>query len=158
MKRSIFLLIVAIVAVVQSIVAQNAALKTNLLADGFLSPNLGVEIGLVPKWTLNLSGQFNEMPVIQDLLFVHTTRNDLDLIVRKIPTLQYRYIRGNIFQNPVTARETDMERFIYAVNASDDLQYYLYMGINFRYVWACYSYRGRSLERLRGQTANRARF
>ena len=38
---------------------QNVGLKTNLLADGFLSPNLGIEIGLAPRWTIDLSGQFN---------------------------------------------------------------------------------------------------
>ena len=39
--------------------AQEVGLKTNLLYDAALSPNLGVEIGLAPKWTLELSGQFN---------------------------------------------------------------------------------------------------
>ncbi|MDE5877591.1 MAG: DUF3575 domain-containing protein [Muribaculaceae bacterium] len=39
--------------------AQNAALKTNLLYDAALSPNLGVEFRLAPKWTLDVSGQFN---------------------------------------------------------------------------------------------------
>lgn len=39
--------------------AQNVALKSNLLYDAALSPNLGVEIGLAPRWTLDLSGNFN---------------------------------------------------------------------------------------------------
>lgn len=39
--------------------AQEAALKTNLLADGLLSPNVGIEVGLAPKWTLDVTGQFN---------------------------------------------------------------------------------------------------
>ena len=38
---------------------QNVGIKTNLLYDGFLSPNLGVEVGLAPKWSLDLSGQVN---------------------------------------------------------------------------------------------------
>jgi len=66
-----------------------------------------------------------KMPVIQDLLFVHTTRDRLDPIVRKTPTLQYRYTRGSTFQDPMTVRDTDMEQFILAVNASEDLKYYL---------------------------------
>lgn len=39
--------------------AQHVGLKSNLLADAALSPNLGVEVGLAPKWTLDLSGQLN---------------------------------------------------------------------------------------------------
>lgn len=39
--------------------AQNVALKSNLLYDAALSPNLGVEVGLAPRWTLDLSGNFN---------------------------------------------------------------------------------------------------
>lgn len=39
--------------------AQHVALKTNLVSDALLSPNLGVEIGLKPHWSLNLVGQGN---------------------------------------------------------------------------------------------------
>lgn len=39
--------------------AQKIGLKTNLLSDGLLSPNLGVEFGLSPRWTFDLSGQLN---------------------------------------------------------------------------------------------------
>lgn len=37
--------------------AQNVGIKTNLISDGFLSPNLGVEIGLARKWSLDITGQ-----------------------------------------------------------------------------------------------------
>lgn len=39
--------------------AQNIAIKTNLLYDISATANLGAEIGLAPKWTLDLSGNFN---------------------------------------------------------------------------------------------------
>lgn len=39
--------------------AQKAALKTNLVYDATATVNAGVEIGLAPKWTLDLSGNFN---------------------------------------------------------------------------------------------------
>ena len=55
-----------------------------------------------------------EVPFIQDLLFVHETQNNLDAVVEKIPTLQYRWLRG-----------TDMERFIRAVDATESPRYYL---------------------------------
>ncbi len=39
--------------------AQKAALKTNIVSDALLSPNLAIEVGLAPKWTLNTAGQLN---------------------------------------------------------------------------------------------------
>lgn len=39
--------------------AQNIAIKTNLLYDISATANFGAEIGLAPKWTLDLSGNFN---------------------------------------------------------------------------------------------------
>lgn len=39
--------------------AQNVGIKTNLISDLALSPNVGVEIGLAPRWTLDITGQGN---------------------------------------------------------------------------------------------------
>lgn len=39
--------------------AQNFAIKTNLLYDVTATANVGVEVGLAPKWTLDLSGNLN---------------------------------------------------------------------------------------------------
>lgn len=39
--------------------AQNVAIKTNLVSDALASPSLGIEFGLAPKWTLDISGQVN---------------------------------------------------------------------------------------------------
>lgn len=39
--------------------AQKAALKTNIVSDALLSPNVGLEVGVAPKWTINASGQLN---------------------------------------------------------------------------------------------------
>lgn len=36
--------------------AQNMAVKTNLLYDATATANLGVEVGLAPRWTFDLSG------------------------------------------------------------------------------------------------------
>lgn len=41
----------------------NVALKTNLLYDALLSPTLGVEVGLAPKWSFDLSGTINAWKV-----------------------------------------------------------------------------------------------
>ncbi|MBR5301091.1 MAG: DUF3575 domain-containing protein [Bacteroidales bacterium] len=39
--------------------AQDLAVKTNLVYDATATVNLGAEIGLAPKWTLDLSGNLN---------------------------------------------------------------------------------------------------
>ncbi len=38
---------------------QDAGLKTNLLYDATLTVNAGVEVGLAPRWSLDLSGNYN---------------------------------------------------------------------------------------------------
>lgn len=39
--------------------AQNVALKTNLLYDALLTPDLGIEAKVAPQWTLELTGNVN---------------------------------------------------------------------------------------------------
>ena len=39
--------------------AQNWAVKTNLVYDATATVNLGVEVGVAPKWTIDLSGNLN---------------------------------------------------------------------------------------------------
>ena len=39
--------------------AQSFAVKTNLLYDAAATVNLGVEVALAPKWTLDISGNYN---------------------------------------------------------------------------------------------------
>ena len=63
-------------------------------------------------------------PVIHDLLFVNSTREALDPIVGKIPTLQYRFVRGGKFGEAMTVNEQDMQRFMLAVGSSEDVLFY----------------------------------
>lgn len=39
--------------------AQDVALKTNLLYDATLTVNIGGEIAVAPRWSIDLSGNFN---------------------------------------------------------------------------------------------------
>ena len=57
-KKGLILLIFVLVTAV-SAQGQRVGIKTNFVGDGFLSPNLGVEFGLAPKWTLDMTGQVN---------------------------------------------------------------------------------------------------
>lgn len=73
MKRIILLLTVMVVGVVQSVSGQNTAIKTNLLSDAFLNPNLGIEIGLAPKWTLDVTGEVNGWKLSHNRQWKHWT-------------------------------------------------------------------------------------
>lgn len=64
-----------------------------------------------------------EVPFMQDLLFVHETRERLDVVVERMANLQYRFARGG-YRVPVTVPEADMERFIRAVSAHAFPRYY----------------------------------
>lgn len=51
--------------------AQEAALKTNILSDAFANINIGGEIALAPKWTLDVSGEFNGWKLGNDRRWKH---------------------------------------------------------------------------------------
>ena len=65
------------------------------------------------------------MPVIPDLLFVHSLRAPLDEVVRGTYTLTYRYPKGGDFDHPMYVIETEMDRFISVVKAVESPVYYL---------------------------------
>lgn len=64
------------------------------------------------------------VPVIQDLLFVHETKERLDSFVDRCPTLQYRYVLGQPKDNPMTVRDVEMQRFILAVGKTESPLFY----------------------------------
>lgn len=73
MTRTIYIWIVtALIACTGQLAsAQEAALKTNVLADALLNPNIGVEVGMAPKWTFDLSGQLNVWTLSHDRRWKH---------------------------------------------------------------------------------------
>ena len=46
-------------------------MKTNILADGLLNVNAGAEVGLAPRWTLDLTGEFNGWKLSHDRRWKH---------------------------------------------------------------------------------------
>ncbi len=64
-----------------------------------------------------------EVPLMQDLLFVKDTREHLDSIVEKTSKLQYRYKIG-VQHTPIIVPTADMERFIHAVESGDNPKFY----------------------------------
>lgn len=66
-----------------------------------------------------------EVPLVRDLLFARALREELDSEVEKRRTLQYRYVKGRSYREPMTVPEWEMDRFIRAVNVSARPRYYL---------------------------------
>ncbi len=92
-----------------------------------LLEGMGMEVFVPMKWNLVLrKGKRvrEKMPFIQDLLFVHETRLNLDPVVARTSTLQYRWMR-NTYREPMTISDTLMEQFIHAVNSAEFPKYYL---------------------------------
>lgn len=58
MKKRLRLLLLALVGLIGPMTAQ-VGIKTNVIPDALLSPNLGVEVGLAPHWSLDLTGEVN---------------------------------------------------------------------------------------------------
>lgn len=54
--RIIFLVLLGLAS---SLKAQDFALKSNLLSDVALNPNLGFEVGMASRWSLDVAGQVN---------------------------------------------------------------------------------------------------
>lgn len=100
--------------------------NSNTLAVHVLK-NAGLEV-FTPMthiiMTIGGRQQRREVPVIQDLLFVHAAKETLDPYVSKYPTLQYRYSLGKTKDAPMTVRTDEMDKFIFAVNNADTPLYY----------------------------------
>ena len=74
--------------------------------------------------TIGGQRQRRDVPVIQDLLFVHEAKDAIDPYVEMYPTLQYRYLFGKTKDEPMTVRNDEMERFIFAVGNTDAPKFY----------------------------------
>lgn len=87
----------------------------------------GVEVFTPLKWVTRLSGGRRERlqtPVIHDLLFAHATRAELDPLIDRTDTLQYRFVRGGAYRQPMTVADADMARFIQAAGATDSPKFH----------------------------------
>ena len=63
-------------------------------------------------------------PVVQDLLFVHALRSELDPVVEMVPTLQYRFSKGMGYRQPMVVPDAQMDAFIKAVTNAEAPRFY----------------------------------
>lgn len=88
--------------------------------------DMGVEVFVPMKRKIVTRGGKRvsaEVPFLQDLIFVHGSRIDIDPIVEKIATFQYRWLRGS-YREPMTVPEKEMQRFIFAVRSVEQPRFY----------------------------------
>ena len=64
-----------------------------------------------------------QVPVIRDLLFVHSPKEALDDALAQTNTLQFRYVRGG-YRRPMVVGDAEMNAFMAAVNAGAKVEYY----------------------------------
>ena len=84
----------------------------------------GIEVFTPLRTHLNKRRELEEKPVIHGLLFVHGTQEDLDPVIDRLPTLQYRYLPKKR-RTPMTVPDAEMSRFIHAVTVAEAPRYYL---------------------------------
>lgn len=65
-----------------------------------------------------------EVPFIQDLLFVKSTREELDPVVERTETLQYRFLKGHAYGTAMVVPDHEMDSFIVAVRSVATPRYY----------------------------------
>ncbi|MCM1484299.1 MAG: UpxY family transcription antiterminator [Muribaculaceae bacterium] len=88
----------------------------------------GFEVFTPMRWEITGRGSRRirrEVPVVGDLLFVHSDYDSLKAVADRVPTLQFRFMRGYSAGKPMTVRTADMDRFIAAVRSSESPRYYL---------------------------------
>ena len=71
MKLKLLIALLFGVFVTMNARAHEVAIKTNLLYDATATVNLGVEIGIAPKWSLDLSGNLNAWNIDEDTKWRH---------------------------------------------------------------------------------------
>ena len=69
--KLILIITVVLLALFSGVKAQKVAVKTNLVSDVIFSPNLGVEVGVAPRWTVDVTGQFNAWTLSHDRRWRH---------------------------------------------------------------------------------------
>lgn len=102
--------------------------RTNAKQPAYeLLSDLHFEVFTPMKWELkSREGKRirRQVPVMPDLLFVHAAKESLDPVVERNKTLQYRYVKGGAYCEPMVVRTSEMKRFMRAVASSDNLRYY----------------------------------
>lgn len=87
----------------------------------------GLEVFTPMKWVVSqVNGRKirRKIPAMHEQQVVDATREELDPVIDKTDTLQYRFVKGAAYRQPMTVHEAEMNRFIAAATATDTPKYY----------------------------------
>lgn len=91
-------------------------------------PSLGVETFTPMHWVIKdnpRGGKVRQhVPFMPSLLFAKSSRHNLDEIILRTETLQYRFVKGAPQGTPMTVPTDEMNRFIEGVNQSENCTFY----------------------------------
>lgn len=73
MRKLFLLLLIVMTAQATRVSAQQVALKSNLLSDALLNANVGAEVTVAPRWSIDLTGDFNFWNLSHDRKWKHWT-------------------------------------------------------------------------------------
>jgi hypothetical protein len=91
MKRILFLVLLLVATT--GVYGQKFAVKSNLLYDATATINLGVEVGLAKKWSLDLSGNYNGWKFGDEARMKHwLVQNKLGHLSYSLPDLERKRI------------------------------------------------------------------
>ncbi len=79
---------------------------------------------VVKEFVKNGRKVFKQVPFLCDLLFVYDTKSRLDDVVGRIPTLQFRFLRGGKQNTPMMVSDHDMNVFMGVVEKDVNVKYY----------------------------------
>ncbi len=68
MKNRLISLLLSLLAAITWCTAQDVGIKTNFLYWGTATPNLGIEVRVAPRWTIDLSGGYNFIDPINEIV------------------------------------------------------------------------------------------
>lgn len=70
-RKALGILLFMLGMALPSLSAQNVGIKTNLLYDALLNANIGAEVGVAPKWSVDLSADVNFWNLSHDRKWKH---------------------------------------------------------------------------------------
>ena len=88
MKRILFLVLLLVATT--GVYGQKFAVKSNLLYDATATINLGVEVGLAKKWSLDLSGNYNGWKLGDEAI----VSNESTRMEKQVSTIFFLFIKS----------------------------------------------------------------
>lgn len=139
-KRPILIALLLFFYVCQDADAQRVALRTNLLYDATLSPNLGTEVRLDSAWTLGLNVGFNAWDINKDTnkkwRHVLVSPNVRKYLHKSDTLWRKGYIEGNLIYSHFNVGNTRIPFGLYDAVKNRRLQGDLFaLGGKYGYSW-----------------------